>query len=116
MTRLFEPRAASYSWRLAERDESGARALSELKDRGLNLIANALAQSSRPHPELLQDAQARSRLLHRLPQSVPAACDSRVAVCMPEPAEAEERKQSAAGLYDVCLALTSETERSSETG
>ena len=35
-----------YSFYIAERDDAGARALSELNDRGLNGAANALAQST----------------------------------------------------------------------
>ncbi len=43
--RLFTPRPPAYTWRLPPRDEAGANALAELRDRGLNLVANALAQS-----------------------------------------------------------------------
>jgi len=44
--RMFGKRPPAYSFRIAERDESGARSLSELRDRGINLVANALAQST----------------------------------------------------------------------
>ena len=37
---------SGYSFQIADRDESGFRALSELQGRGLNLVANALAQST----------------------------------------------------------------------
>lgn len=36
---------SEFTFRLPERDEAGARILSELRDRGLNEVANALAQS-----------------------------------------------------------------------
>ena len=36
---------AQFGFRLHERDEAGARFLGELQDRGVNLVANALAQS-----------------------------------------------------------------------
>src|SRR5579883_253857 len=42
---LFGPKPAGYTFQLHPRDESGARVLSELQDRGINLVANALAQS-----------------------------------------------------------------------
>lgn len=46
MDRLFGKRAASgYTFRIADRDEAGARALSDLRHRGINDVANALAQS-----------------------------------------------------------------------
>jgi hypothetical protein len=39
-------RAPGYSFQIADRDEAGARALGVLRDRGLNSVANAAAQSS----------------------------------------------------------------------
>jgi len=39
-------RPASYSFTIPARDEHGFRALSELRGRGINLVANALAQST----------------------------------------------------------------------
>lgn len=46
LARLLRRRPPAYTFRIAERDEAGFRALSELRDRGLNLVANALAQST----------------------------------------------------------------------
>ncbi|HBC93355.1 MAG TPA: DNA mismatch repair protein MutS, partial [Pelotomaculum sp.] len=43
---LFAKKPKAFTLYISERDESGARALSELKDRGINLVANALAQST----------------------------------------------------------------------
>lgn len=46
MDRLFGKRAAAgYTFRIADRDEAGARALSDLRHRGINDAAHALAQS-----------------------------------------------------------------------
>ncbi len=44
--RLFPIREPGYTYRLHPRDENGARAMSELGDRGVNLVADALAQSA----------------------------------------------------------------------
>ena len=46
LTRLLAEKPPAYSFHLHPRDEAGARALSELSDRGVNLVANALAQST----------------------------------------------------------------------
>ena len=46
LNRLLRKGPPSYTFRVAERDEAGFRALSELRDRGLDLTANALAQSA----------------------------------------------------------------------
>ena len=95
-----------YSYTIADRDESGAKALSELRDRGLNLVANALAQST--DHILSYFNMLRSELafyigclnLHdRLAQM-------QMAVCFPLPADSCERRHAFISLYDVCLALT----------
>lgn len=44
--RLFVRQPPSFRYQLHPRDEAGAHALSELEDRGINLVANALAQST----------------------------------------------------------------------
>ncbi len=44
--RLFGPQPAGLTFRIHERDEAGARSVGELRDRGLNLVANAAAQSA----------------------------------------------------------------------
>lgn len=44
--RLSRSGARSYSFTVAERDEAGLRALSDLRAKGLNQVANALAQST----------------------------------------------------------------------
>jgi len=46
LERILPPTVPVYSYHLHPRDESGAKALSELNDRGINLAANALGQST----------------------------------------------------------------------
>jgi hypothetical protein len=46
MKRFLEQKPPVYTFHLHPRDESGAKALSELNDHGINLVANALAQSA----------------------------------------------------------------------
>jgi hypothetical protein len=45
LARIFANKLPAYAFRIADRDQMGARALSELRGRGINLVANALAQS-----------------------------------------------------------------------
>lgn len=103
LSRLFTRNRHSYT--LSDRDESGARAMSELRDRGLNTVANALAQSANHITGFF--AMLRTELafyvgclnLHdRLVQKGEP-------VCFPEPVEAGEIRYTCQGLYDVCLAL-----------
>ncbi|HSM55219.1 MAG TPA: hypothetical protein VK879_03610, partial [Candidatus Sulfomarinibacteraceae bacterium] len=46
LARIFGDGKPSYTFRIADRDDAGARALSELRDKGLHLVANALAQAT----------------------------------------------------------------------
>lgn len=46
LKRMLARKPPSYTFEISDRDEAGARALSHLQDRGINLVANALAQSS----------------------------------------------------------------------
>jgi hypothetical protein len=46
MARLLTERVPSFTFQLHPRDETGAQALSALTDRGINLVANAVAQST----------------------------------------------------------------------
>lgn len=90
---------------IADRDEAGARALSELRDRGINLVANALAQSA----DHIQSFFAMLRVdlafylgclqLHERLAQIGAP------VAFPEPAALGTRTLAARGLYDVGLAL-----------
>jgi DNA mismatch repair ATPase MutS len=106
--RIFAEKPPAYTFYISDRDESGARALSELKDRGINLVANALAQSTdhilsfftmlrtelafyvgclNVHGQLVQKGEPMS---------------------FPLPVAPGERRHAFTGLYDVCLALTME--------
>jgi MutS domain V len=44
--RFLSPEPKGFTFHLHPRDEGGARALSEIRDQGVNLVANALAQST----------------------------------------------------------------------
>ena len=96
---VTEP-SASYSFtRIADaRRGSACRRWPSCRDRGINLVANALAQSTDHILELLRDAAGRTRLLSRLPQ--PARAARREAAsppCFPTPPAAESRPFSGAG-------------------
>lgn len=105
LRRMFAKRPPSRTFRIAERDENGARALSELEARGINHVANALAQSadhiksffSMLRAELgfyLGCVNLRNELMRR---GMP--------VCFPVPHSIGERRLRFRELYDVSLAL-----------
>lgn len=106
LTRLFTAkRRGEYTIWIAERDESGARALSELKDRGINLVANALAQSADHILSFFTMLRTELafyvgclNLYTRLAQIGGSSC-------FPLATTLGDRRHSFEGLYDVCLAL-----------
>jgi DNA mismatch repair ATPase MutS len=103
---LFARRPPGYTFRISNRDEAGAQALSELQDRGINVVANALAQSA--DHILSFFVMLRTELafyvgcanLHRQLDRKGAP------VCFPIPAPRGTRTHSSVGLCDVCLALS----------
>ncbi len=97
---------ATYSFRIDPRDDHGARAISDIKERAISGVANTLAQSAdhiNSFFELLSNELAFYvgclNLYDRLMQ-----LGEPVAFPVPEPAG--ERVHEFRELYDVCLALT----------
>jgi DNA mismatch repair ATPase MutS len=105
LLRFFVPKPEVYTYFLHPRDESGAKALSQLNDQGVNLVANALAQST-------DHIQSFFNML-RTELAFYMGClnlHARLAlkgepVCFPVPVASTERTHSFSGLYDVCLTL-----------
>ncbi len=103
ISRLITPKPPAYTWRLQARDESGAKALGELRDRGLDLVANALAQSD--DHILSFFAMLRTELAFYvgcLNLREQLAKKGQL-ISFPAPAALGERKLTFRGLYDVCL-------------
>ncbi|MCL4393222.1 MAG: DNA mismatch repair protein MutS [Chloroflexi bacterium] len=105
LERIFGDKQTAFTLQIADRDEAGFRALSELRDRGINLVANALAQSS--DHILSFFSMLRTELafyvgcLNLHEQLVGLGEPS----AFPTPARPGERRHSFTGLYDACLAL-----------
>jgi DNA mismatch repair ATPase MutS len=104
--RLFGGGTRRYTIRIHERDEAGARYLSELRDRGLNQVANAAAQSAE-HVlgffEMLKTELAFYVGCLNLRDRLEAMG---APMALPQPAAAGTRGLRSRGQYDVCLALT----------
>ncbi len=102
----FLPRKSRvYSFSIHPRDDHGARALEELKDRGINQVANVVAQSADHIDSFLKTLRLElafyigclnlSGQLARLGEPL----------TFPQPAVDSERSQTFSGLYDISLAL-----------
>ena len=106
LTRLLAEKPSAYTFHLHPRDEAGARALSELGDRGVNLVANALAQSTDHILSFFQMLRTELafyigclNLHHHLAKLGEP-------ICLPTPTPAGERKLLFSGLHDPSLALS----------
>jgi len=104
--RMFLQKPVGYTFQLHPRDESGAKALSELRDRGTSLIANAVAQSAEHIFNFL--GMLKTELAFYLGCLNLRARLTQLGepICFPLPAASDQRRHSFQGLYDVCLALS----------
>ena len=101
----FGNRTPTYSFTIAPRDEAGFRALEEVRGRGINLVANAVAQAA--------DHIKSFFIMLRLELAFYLGClnlhdlleQKGEPTCFPEPLAEGQLVLSTVGLYDVCLTL-----------
>jgi DNA mismatch repair ATPase MutS len=105
LTRLLSAKPPSYSFQLHPRDEAGARALSELADRGLNLVANALAQSTDHILSFFQMLRTELAFYIGCLNLHGRLAELSEPVCIPVASPAGERGFSFSDLHDTSLAL-----------
>ncbi len=106
LTRALSQRSPIYTFYIHPRDEYGARAVADLKERGINLVANALAQSA-DHVDSFFKMLRIELAFYIGCLNLHARLDEiGHGVAFPTPVAADERRHSFVGLYDVCLALT----------
>ncbi|HBY97192.1 MAG: hypothetical protein M5U01_35855 [Ardenticatenaceae bacterium] len=106
MERIFAQKPPVYSFRIHPRDEAGSRALSELKDRGINLVANALAQSADHIDSFLHMLRIELAFYIGCLNLYEQLTQMGAPTFFPVPVAADERRHTFQGLYDACLALT----------
>jgi len=104
--RVFKTGSREYTFRINDQDETAIRKLGEFKNRGVNSVANAAAQSVEHILNFL--VMLRTELafylgcvnLHKHLDEMGAK------TCFPVPVTADKRKLSCEGLYDISLALS----------
>ncbi|WP_243119701.1 MutS-related protein [Pelotomaculum propionicicum] len=106
--RIFAKKQPVFTIFISERDESGARALSELKDKGINLVANALSQSADHILSFFNMLRTELAFYVGCLNLYERLAQIGEPVSFPLPVDAGERRHSFKGLYDVCLALSLE--------
>ncbi len=106
LARLLADKPPSYTYTLHPRDEAGARALSALNDQGVNLVANALAQSTDHILSFFQMLRTELAFYVGCLNLHARLGELGEPMCLPDCAPAGERKLAFAGLYDPALALS----------
>jgi hypothetical protein len=99
----------AYSFTIPPRDEAGAQALADLTSRGINLVANAAAQSA--DHILSYFTMLRAELgFYIACLNVRDRLEAKgETTCFPEPSPSQPLTLSSTGLRDTCLALRAES-------
>jgi hypothetical protein len=105
LERAFAPKPPSYRFEIAERDENGAKALGALRDRGINLAANSVAQSNDHILSFFNLLRVELAFYVGCLNLAARLNDLGEPTCFPQPAAPGAPRQAFRGLYDVCLAL-----------
>jgi hypothetical protein len=104
--RTFGKKPPVYSFTLHPRDEYGAQALGELRDRGINQVANAVAQAADHIESFLNILRIELAFYIGCLNLSEQLSQIGEPISFPLPVASSERKLSFTGLYDVSLALT----------
>ncbi len=108
LRQLTGSNGSGYVYEIADRDEGGFRALSELRSEGIAKTAAALAQSTEHILSFFNVLRLEVGFYLgclNLRQQLTAKRES---TCLPEPLAAGDPLLCARGLYDVCLSLSTE--------
>jgi DNA mismatch repair ATPase MutS len=103
LERFTPGRRASYSFTIPARDEHGMTSLAELRDRGINLVANALAQSTDHILSFFTMLRAELGFYVGCLNLHEQLVEKGEPTCFPVPVAAEAVAFAARGLYDACL-------------
>ncbi len=104
--RILPQKTHGYSFRIADRDENGAKALSELKERGLNSVANALTQSVNHILDFFNILRTELAFYIGALNLHDQLVKIEEPICFPLPVSHLKRERVFKELYDPCLALT----------
>jgi hypothetical protein len=103
--RIFAKGRLFYSFEIADRDEGGFQVLSELRDRGLNLVANALAQSTDHILSFIKMLRIELAFYIGCLNLYEKLARKGEPTCTPSALASNTHNLSVEGLYDVCLSL-----------
>jgi hypothetical protein len=103
---LFLRDRSDYVYQIADRDESGFRALSELRGRGISLVAGALGQSTDHILSFFRMLRSELGFYVGCLNLRDRLAVKGEPICFPEPLPPGKAILSGRGLYDLCLSLS----------
>ncbi len=103
---VFSRNSPTYSFTLHPRDDRGAQALGELRNRGISRVANAVAQSADHLENFLNALRLELAFYIGCLNLAEQLTQVENPISFPRPVPATERCHSFTGLYDIALALT----------
>jgi DNA mismatch repair ATPase MutS len=104
--RLFPKKSPTYNFIIHSKDDRGMRILSDLKGEGVNLVANALAQSADHIHSFFTMLQTELAFYMGCVNLHEQLTQIKEPTSFPIPLAKEQHKHSFEKLYDACLALT----------
>ncbi len=108
LDRLIPHGLEGHVYQVPPRDEAGLKALSELRDQGLALVAAALAQSTDHIGGFLRAVRAELGFYVGCLNLAERLAELGAPLCFPEPMPAGAPVLTAQGLYDLALRLTTD--------
>lgn len=102
------PRRFDFTVRISDRDQAGARALSQIRDRGINLVANVAAQSADHIRGFFSALRAELAFYLGAAKAHRRLRAKGVPLCFPDPHPPGSRRRAFSGLREACLALDQE--------
>ncbi len=106
--RLSGLNRSGYSFEISTRDDAGLRILGDLQARGINMVANALAQSAEHIRSFFTMVRSELAFYVGCVNLRDRLSDKGQVICFPQPRAVDELAVAAEGLYDVCLPLRSD--------
>lgn len=103
--KIFTNKKPSYSFYIDDRDESGARILSEIRDKGINEVANTIAKSAEHILNFFIMLKTELSFYISCLNLYNRLLELGIKTTFPIPLNADIRKHSFKGLYDICLSL-----------
>jgi DNA mismatch repair ATPase MutS len=104
--RLLRKMPSGYTFEISPRDEAGARALSELRNQSINIVANALAQSMDHILSFFQALRTEMAFYIGCLNLNKKIQELNEPVCFPKPLSSGNKSLAFLELYDINLALS----------